>query len=54
MNVDTDTQWAYLIGIRVGGIFCFQDIPITNVRFAGLLQQEEGLYPNTSRQPRRL
>jgi hypothetical protein len=49
MNVDTDTQFAYLVGIRV----CFLPglyLPNTSRScYLGLRHQKEGLPPDTSR-----
>lgn len=54
MNVDTDTQFAYLVGIRV--CFFFASSLFPEHRRSGLLgfhHQKEGLPHDTGRQPRR-
>ena len=50
MNVDTDTQFSYLVGMRVCGPFfqapvgqCYLGIVLTVVSNSGLLREEEGL-----------
>jgi fructose-bisphosphate aldolase class II len=41
MNVDTDTQWAYLVGIRVGILSLQGLFPTLNVRLQDFFDKKK-------------